>query len=166
MQHCIVQDSKICIQCTWYSFWKRVESVLGDKFSMMIGLWLKATSPPNWFEGISSCRPYSTLLISLRIGHVNEYPTIHYFRNPGHLQSMKAYTVRFCLSGSVDKACGSWSMGRGFESHQGHWWCQEGHPTTIAPVLQRRISPKTCSEKSPIRVSHRVWRLETDVSFF
>ena len=45
--------------------------------------------------------------------------------------------------GSVDKACGSWSMGRGFESHQGHWWCQEGHPTTIAPVLQRQISPKT-----------------------
>ena len=40
-------------------------------------------------------------------------------------------------------------MGRGFEYHQGHWWCQEGHPTTIAPVFQRQISPKTRSEKKP-----------------
>ena len=38
-------------------------------------------------------------------------------------------------------------MGRDFESHQGHWWCQERHPTTIAPVLQLQISPKTRSEK-------------------
>ena len=42
-------------------------------------------------------------------------------------------------------------MGRGFESHRGYWWCQEGHPTTIAPVLKRQISPKTRSEKSPIQ---------------
>ena len=25
------------------------------------------------------------------IGHVNEYPTMHYFGNPGHTQSMIAY---------------------------------------------------------------------------
>ena len=27
------------------------------------------------------------------IGHVNEYPTMHYFRNPGHTQSMIAYMI-------------------------------------------------------------------------
>ena len=48
----------------------------------------------------------------------------------------------------TDKACGSWSMGRGFETHQGHWSCQEGHQTTISPVFQTQISPKTDSEKS------------------
>ena len=53
--------------------------------------------------------------------------------------------------GSVDSACGSWSMGRGFKSHQGHWWCQEEDLTTIAPVLRRQISPKTCSEKNPLK---------------
>ena len=42
------------------------------------------------------------------------------------------------------------AYGRGLESHQGHWWCQEGHSTTIAPVFQRQIGPKT-SEKTPIR---------------
>ena len=42
-------------------------------------------------------------------------------------------------------------MGRGFEFHQGHWSYQEGHPTTIAPVLQRQIIPKTRREKSPIQ---------------
>ena len=36
-------------------------------------------------------------------------------------------------------------MGRGFESHQCNWWCQEGHSTTIALVLQRQISPKANS---------------------
>ena len=53
--------------------------------------------------------------------------------------------------GSVDSACVSWVMGREFESHQGHWWCQEGHPATIAPVLQRQISPKKCTEKNTIQ---------------
>ena len=54
-------------------------------------------------------------------------------------------------SGSVDSACGSWSMGLGFEFHQGHWSYQEGHPKTIAPVLQRQMIPKTRREKSPIQ---------------
>ena len=27
------------------------------------------------------------------IEHVNEYPTIHYFRNPRHTQSMIAYKI-------------------------------------------------------------------------
>ena len=27
------------------------------------------------------------------IGHVNEYPTMHYFGNPGHTQSMIAYMI-------------------------------------------------------------------------
>ena len=49
----------------------------------------------------------------------------------------------------IDKACGSWSMGLGFETHQGHWSCQEGHQTTISPVLQTQISPKIDSEKCP-----------------
>ena len=53
--------------------------------------------------------------------------------------------------GSVDSACNSWSMGRGFKHHQGHRWCQEGHLTTIIPVLQRQISPKIRWEKSPIQ---------------
>ena len=39
-------------------------------------------------------------------------------------------------------------MGCGFESHQGHWWCQERHLTTIAPWLKRQISPKT---QDPLR---------------
>ena len=29
-----------------------------------------------------------------------------------------------------------WLMGLGFESHQGHWCCQEGRPTTFAPVTK------------------------------
>ena len=33
-------------------------------------------------------------------------------------------------------AHGQWVVGSNFESDQVHWWCQEGHPTTIAPVLQ------------------------------
>ena len=28
-----------------------------------------------------------------RIGHVNEYPTMHYFGIPGHIQSMIAYNL-------------------------------------------------------------------------
>ena len=51
-----------------------------------------------------------------------------------------------CSRGSVDNACGSWSKGCGLESHQDHWWSQEGHPTTIALAFQRQISPKTRSE--------------------
>ena len=32
--------------------------------------------------------------VSLRlIGHVNEYPTMHYFGIPGHTQSMIAYKI-------------------------------------------------------------------------
>ena len=27
------------------------------------------------------------------IGHVNEYPTMHYFGNPGHTQSMTVYKI-------------------------------------------------------------------------
>ena len=42
-------------------------------------------------------------------------------------------------------------MVNGFKSHQGHWWCQQGYTTTIAPVLQGQISPNTRSEKKPIR---------------
>ena len=30
------------------------------------------------------------LFLNLRIGHVKNYPTIHYFGNPGHTQSMIA----------------------------------------------------------------------------
>ena len=29
------------------------------------------------------------------IGHVNKYPTMHYFGNPGHTQSMIAYIMIF-----------------------------------------------------------------------
>ena len=57
----------------------------------------------------------------------------------------------------MDSASGSWSIGCGFESYQ-------RHTTIIAPVLQRLISPKTRSEKSQFRVSHRVCRLQTAVS--
>ena len=35
-----------------------------------------------------------------------------------------------------DRAYCSWSMGYEFESYQSHCWCQEGTPTTIAPLLQ------------------------------
>ena len=43
----------------------------------------------------------------------------------------------YIMEGAVDSACSSRSMGWWVKSHQGHWWCQEGHPTIIAPVLQR-----------------------------
>ena len=48
------------------------------------------------------------------------------------------YQSRCKITSFINKPlpCSSWSMVRGFEPHQGHWWCQEGHPTTIAPVLQ------------------------------
>ena len=44
-----------------------------------------------------------------------------------------------------------WLMGHEFETHQGHWCCQEGRPTTFAPVTQRQISPQTRSGKRPIQ---------------
>ena len=36
---------------------------------------------------------------------------------------------------SMNSAYSPWSMGCGFKSHQANKWRQEGHPTTIAPVL-------------------------------
>ena len=32
--------------------------------------------------------------------------------------------------GCAHRSC---SVSCGFKSHQGHWWCQEGHPSEIAP---------------------------------
>ena len=32
-------------------------------------------------------------ILSQTIGHVNEYPTMHYFGNPRHTQSMIAYKI-------------------------------------------------------------------------
>ena len=37
------------------------------------------------------------------------------------------------------KVLGVRLMGRGFEFPQGHWWCLEGHPTTIPSVLPRPV---------------------------
>ena len=33
------------------------------------------------------------MLAHTTIGHGNEYPTMHYFGNPGHTQSMIAYKI-------------------------------------------------------------------------
>ena len=41
---------------------------------------------------------------------------------------------------------GQWFIGS--KPYHGHWWSKGGHPTTIAPVLHRQISPKT---KSPVQ---------------
>ena len=41
-------------------------------------------------------RSPSTRLIIIAnnmMGHANEYPKMHYFRNPGHTQSMIAYMI-------------------------------------------------------------------------
>ena len=35
----------------------------------------------------------SFIRFSLLVGHVNEYPTMHYFGNPRHTQSMIAYKI-------------------------------------------------------------------------
>ena len=50
--------------------------------------------------------------------------------------------------GTVDKACGSWSMGGGFESHQGHWWCQDWNPTTFRLCSIDRTVPKPAQKKN------------------
>ena len=55
----------------------------------------------------------------------------------------------------MDKSCSLWSMGHGIESHPGHWWCQERHRTTIAPVLQRDKSVlRPAQKKTQFKVSH------------
>ena len=76
----------------------------------------------------------------------------------GLLKNIAMYLVLFLGSsrgsvdsGSVDSACSSWLMGGGFDPDSDHWWCQERHPTTIAHMFQRQISPKPRSEKSPIQ---------------
>ena len=35
-----------------------------------------------------------------------------------------------------------------FESHQGHWWCQEGHPSKISHVPQLQTVPKPAQKRS------------------
>ena len=36
---------------------------------------------------------WQTLRESVIIGHINEYPTMHYFGNPRHTDSMIAYRI-------------------------------------------------------------------------
>ena len=36
---------------------------------------------------------YSTVVLLMLKGNVNEYPIMHYFGNPRHTQSMKAYMI-------------------------------------------------------------------------
>ena len=76
--------------------------------------------------------------------------------------SMKAYQsltrVFWGFQGSsrssVDGACRSWSIGRGFESHQGHWWCQEGLPATLLLCSKDISVPRPAQKKAHFRVSH------------
>ena len=68
--------------------------------------------------------------------------------------------IGWCLRLMVKSSTGQW-----FKSHQGHRWCQVGHPTTIHSV-HHQISHKTRSEQVQFRVSHSVWRLRTNVNFY
>ena len=50
---------------------------------------LRSAVPPRCSHTIK----YIWLTLTLTIGHVNDYPTMHDFGNPGHIQSMIAYTI-------------------------------------------------------------------------
>ena len=63
-------------------------------------------------------------------------------------------------------SCSSWWMGSGFESHQGDGWCQERHPTTNAPVLQRHISPKTRWERNLIQSFSQGMKILSRLEFY
>ena len=63
----------------------------------------------------------------------------------GWLRHFNQYQGSSC--GPVNSTCSSWSNGCGSEFHQSHWWCQGGHLTIIAPLLQREPSPKASSAK-------------------
>ena len=44
-----------------------------------------------------------SLCIGMAIGHVSEYPTMHYFGNPRHTQSMIAYMILSISGKSSEK---------------------------------------------------------------
>ena len=85
---------------------------------------------------------------------------------PLHGSSHLVYGFLFTVKGTAAAQWialavhGQLVVGSNFESNQVHWWCQEGHSTTIAPVLQRQISFMTHTQKkTQFKVFHMVWRL-------
>ena len=46
-------------------------------------------------------------IVRISIGHVNEYPTMHYFGNPRHAQSMIAYMILISGNSSEKLNCGN-----------------------------------------------------------
>ena len=44
-------------------------------------------------KGARQSHPCELEIVGDKTGHVNEYPTMYYFGNPGHTQSMIAYMI-------------------------------------------------------------------------
>ena len=65
---------------SYYSWWSIYNRGVNDLFKNECGEW--------WRKDTNRC---------LQIGHVNEYPTMHYFRNPRHRQSLIAYMILIYL---------------------------------------------------------------------